>query len=92
MKGLVVIAWTVRHSVRITIRFTRRALSTLAAQILGGEQFLAFFLTAGMVSSLASYGGRLARNGANYSLGASGAAWACVAAFTMHYPGRHAHQ
>ncbi|CAL5226028.1 g8837 [Coccomyxa viridis] len=40
-----------------------------------------------MVSSLASYGGRLARNGANYSLGASGAAWACVAAFTMHYPG-----
>ena len=43
---------------------------TPAVQFLGGEEFLAFFLTAGMVSSLASYAGRLrSLTGPTYSLG-----------------------
>ena len=61
---------------------------TPAVQFLGGEEFLAFFLTAGMVSSLASYAGRLrSLTGPTYSLGASGALCACFAAVAIIYSG-----
>ena len=59
-------------------------------QVFGGEQFLAFFLTAGMVSSLTSYAGRLRSLKGGHSLGASGAVYACFAGMAILYPGMHA--
>ena len=59
-------------------------------QVFGGEQFLAFFLTAGMVSSLTSYAGRLRSLKGGHSLGASGAVYACFASMAILYPGMHA--
>lgn len=56
-------------------------------QILGAEQFVAVFLTAGMVSSLTSYAGRLRSLKGGHSLGASGAVYACFAAIALLYPG-----
>ncbi|CAK0743348.1 hypothetical protein CVIRNUC_001463 [Coccomyxa viridis] len=56
------------------------------AQILGAEQFVAVFLTAGMVSSLTSYAGRLRSLKGGHSLGASGAVYACFAAIALLYP------
>ena len=61
-----------------------------AAQVFGGEQFLFFFLTAGMVSSLTSYAGRLRSLKGGHSLGASGAVYACFAGMAILYPGMHA--
>ena len=58
-------------------------------QILGAEQFVAVFLTAGMVSSLTSYVGRLRSLRGGHSLGASGAVYACFAAIALLYPGLH---
>ena len=64
---------------------------TLAVQNLGGEEFLAFLMTAGMMSSLVSYAGRLSSlsspNALTRSLGASGAEYACFAAVAIIYPG-----
>ena len=62
-----------------------------AVQVFGGEQFLAFFLTAGMVSSLTSYAGRLRSLKGGHSLGASGAVYACFAGMAILYPGMHTH-
>ncbi|KAK9825451.1 hypothetical protein WJX81_001933 [Elliptochloris bilobata] len=61
------------------------------AQELGAEQFLAFYVSAGMASSAASLLGRL-RQGSRggWSLGASGAVYACFAASAMLYPDRKA--
>ena len=59
-------------------------------QVFGGEQFLFFFLTAGMVSSLTSYAGRLRSLKGGHSLGASGAVYACFAGMAILYPGMHA--
>ena len=58
-------------------------------QVFGGEQFLAFFLTAGMLSSLTSYAGRLRSLKGGHSLGASGAVYACFAGMAILYPGMH---
>lgn len=56
-------------------------------QVLGPEQFMAFFISAGMASSLTSYIGRLRSFKGGYSLGASGAVYACFAAVAILYPG-----
>ena len=61
-----------------------------APQVFGGEQFLFFFLTAGMVSSLTSYAGRLRSLKGGHSLGASGAVYACFAGMAILFPGMHA--
>ena len=61
--------------------------SATVAQHLGGEEFLAFYLTAGMVSALVNYAGRLRGLSGGHFKGAYGALWACIAAFGTLYPG-----
>lgn len=56
-------------------------------QDFGANQFGAFFLTAGLASSLSSYAGRLRRGTGGKSLGSSGAVYACLAATALQHPG-----
>lgn len=56
-------------------------------QEFGAHQFTAFYLTAGIASSLVAYLGRLGRATGGRSLGASGAVIACFAATALRHPG-----
>lgn len=57
-----------------------------AVALMGREQFLGFYLSAGVVSSLASYMHKVATRRVAMSLGASGAILAVVAALCVQYP------
>jgi membrane associated rhomboid family serine protease len=54
---------------------------------MGAYQFTAFYLTAGIASSLVTFLGRLGRPTGGRSLGASGAVIACFAATALRHPG-----
>uniref|UniRef100_UPI00358E16E6 presenilin-associated rhomboid-like protein, mitochondrial isoform X1 n=1 Tax=Myxine glutinosa TaxID=7769 RepID=UPI00358E16E6 len=54
--------------------------------LLGSEHYLAFLLSAGLVSSLASYAAKVAKATAGPSLGASGAIMALVGLVCWQYP------
>ena len=56
-------------------------------QEMGAYQFTAFYLTAGIASSLVTYLGRLGRPTGGRSLGASGAVIACFAVTALRHPG-----
>ena len=56
-------------------------------QDFGANQFAAFYLSAGMASSLVAYLARLRRATGGRSLGASGAVYACFAATALMHPG-----
>ena len=58
-------------------------------QDFGAYQFAAFYLSAGMASSMTSYLARLRRGSGGRSLGASGAVYACFAATALVHPGPH---
>lgn len=60
--------------------------STSAVSMLGREQFLAVYLSAGVVSSLFSYAAKLASGRMGPSLGASGAIMAVLAAVCTKMP------
>ncbi|XP_075538835.1 rhomboid family intramembrane serine protease rho-7 [Dermacentor variabilis] len=57
-----------------------------AVALLGREQFLAMYVSGGVVSSLASYLHKVATRRAAMSLGASGAILAVVGALCLQYP------
>uniref|UniRef100_G3MTQ9 rhomboid protease n=1 Tax=Amblyomma maculatum TaxID=34609 RepID=G3MTQ9_AMBMU len=57
-----------------------------AVAILGREQFVAMYLSAGVISSLASYLHKVAMRRGAMSLGASGAILAVVATLCVQYP------
>lgn len=57
-----------------------------AANSLGREQFLGLYLSAGVISSYASYLFKYATKAPGYSLGASGAIMAILAYVCNHYP------
>ncbi|CAK9296941.1 unnamed protein product [Gordionus sp. m RMFG-2023] len=59
---------------------------TPALQILGKEQFLAFYLMAGTFSSLISYVLKIALQSNAFSMGASGAIMALVSCVCIQYP------
>ncbi|XP_075743562.1 rhomboid family intramembrane serine protease rho-7 isoform X2 [Rhipicephalus microplus] len=57
-----------------------------AVALLGREQFLAMYISGGVVSSLASYLNKVATRRAAMSLGASGAILAVIGALCVQYP------
>nr|XP_037285243.1 presenilins-associated rhomboid-like protein, mitochondrial isoform X2 [Rhipicephalus microplus] len=57
-----------------------------AVALLGREQFLAMYISGGVVSSLASYLNKVAARRAAMSLGASGAILAVIGALCVQYP------
>ena len=65
----------------------RDAVVPRCLQEFGAYQFTAFYLTAGIASSMVAYLGRLARPTGGRSLGASGAVIACFAATALRHPG-----
>ncbi len=56
-------------------------------QDFGAYQFAAFYLSAGLASSMTAYLARLRRGSGGRSLGASGAVYACFAATALMHPG-----
>lgn len=61
----------------------------VVAEDFGANQFAAFYLSAGMASSLVAYLARLRRATGGRSLGASGAVYACFAATALMHPDAH---
>lgn len=59
---------------------------TEAARALGAEQFGAFYLSAGLASGLLSHLGRIRSRSGGFSLGASGAVYACFAVSAITRP------
>ena len=67
--------------------FRHPSIRMACLQEMGACQFTAFYLTAGIASSLVTYLGRLGRPTGGRSLGASGAVIACFAIAALQHPG-----
>jgi len=57
-----------------------------AVHLMGKEQFLGVYLSAGVITSFASMGYKVATRSSSFSLGASGAICAVVGLFSQFYP------
>nr|CAG4650222.1 EOG090X07NR [Sida crystallina] len=66
--------------------YVLHSFSTISAQMMGKEQFLAFYLSAGVVSSLASHVAKAMMMQPGLSLGASGAIFGILAYFCSRSP------
>ncbi|KAK9908859.1 hypothetical protein WJX75_003880 [Coccomyxa subellipsoidea] len=69
--------------------FALSSFGSVVAEDFGANQFAAFYLSAGVASSLTAYLARLRRGSGGRSLGASGAVYACFAATALMHPDAH---